>query len=341
MKKVSAEKGPGCRRPIRLATGLWCVAFVLMAASVWAAPYRIGVLMLGNVRSEPVNGFKDGMRERGYNEGRGVVYEARNAGGNRSALAVMAREIVGSRPHLAVAAGGVESDALKAATAGTAIPVVFLAVASSVDRGLAASLQAPGGNLTGVDTDDTNLTAKRLWFLHRMFPKVRRVLVPSVPAITPAVKALEVARAEAPALNLEIVPFEGTDKDDIAASIKHIQPGDIDAIYIGMAAPVWQIQKETFYPLAMRLKIPLMGVNRSTIKRGAMAAYACSRYEAGRQAARLAEKILKGTPPARIPVETPEQLEFVINRWIVERMGVTLPRKIWRLADEVIDLPMD
>jgi putative ABC transport system substrate-binding protein len=297
--------------------------------------------MVGDVRSDPVAGLKDGLKERGYVEGRDVKYEVRNAGGKRSDLGRLAQEIVSSRPDVAIASGGIEADALKAATTGTTLPVVFLGVASAVDRALVDSLQRPGGNLTGVDTNDTDLTAKRLWFIRKMFPDAKRILIPVIPTIVAAVKTVEVARAEAPALKMEIQTLEGKDKEAIAARARQMKPGDSDVIYIGMAAPVWQIEKQVFFPISMALKVPIMGINRGDIKRGALAAYACSRYDTGKQAARLVEKIFKGAAPSAIPVETPTHLEFVINRWVADRMGISLPRKIWRLADEVVNLPIE
>lgn len=80
----------------------------------------------------------------------------------------------------------------------------------------------------------------------------------------------------------------------------------MDAIYIGMAAPVWQIEKTIFFPVSLAHRAPIMGVNRGDLKRGAMAAYACSRYDTGLQAARLVQKIFNGIAPADIPVETPD-----------------------------------
>ena len=305
------------------------------------APYRVGILMLGDVRSQPVAGFKDGMKALGYvNEG-DVVYESRNAEGNRDRLAGLAAEIINGRPNVAVAAGGVEADALKEASADSKVPVVFLAVASAVDRGLVASMARSGNNLTGVDTSDTELTAKRLWFIRKMLPEAKQVLVPFIPDITPSVRAVDVAQSEAPNLGFQIRGLQGGSKKEIAELAGELVSGDMDAIYIGMATPVWQIEGTVFWPISLALGVPIMGINREDLNRGAMAAYACSRYDTGMQAARLVQKIFKGISPSDIPVETPSRLEFVVNRWVVDRLGISLPKQIWRLADDVVSIPVE
>lgn len=194
-----------------------CVIFCLFfTVPVMAAPYRVAVLMLGEVRAEPVAGLQDGLEALGYAEKSGVVYEIKNAGGRRDQLPALADEIVKSRPDVAAAAGGVEADALKVASSGSNLPVVFLAVASAVDRGLVASMERSGNNLTGVDTNDTDLTAKRLWFLKKMLPNVQQILIPFIPDITPSVRAVDVAKAEAPALGLTIRVLEGGSIEEVA-----------------------------------------------------------------------------------------------------------------------------
>jgi len=327
---------------IRYSALLAAVVFWFAAAAVAAAaPLRISILTYGSVRADPVAGFREGMRKLGRVEGEAVVYDVRDAGQDRSQLAPLAAEIIAAKPAVAIAAGGIEADALKAASAGTTVPVVFLAVASSVNRGLVASMQHSGNNLTGVDTSDTELTAKRLWFIRKMLPDATTIVIPHIATIGASVQTMAVARSAAPALKLGITAMEGADQNDMVEKSAAFPWDGVDAIYIGMCAPVWQIEKEVFFPISLARKIPIMGVNQGDLSRGAMAAYACSRFDTGKQAARLVDKILKGALPAEIPVETPIRLEFVINRWVVDRLGITLPSKVWRLADRVVDIPVE
>lgn len=324
-----------------LLVSVWAATRIVCPTEAMGAPFRVAVLMLGDVRNEPVAGLKDGLKALGYQEGIEVIYEVRDAGGERRRLGELAADIVESRPDVATAAGGVEADALRAATAGSNLPVVFLSVASAVDRGLVASLNRSGNNLTGVDTNDTDLSAKRLWFIRTMFPRAKTVLIPNWPSLTPSAKALEVTQAKASGLGLKILAIEGESMEEVADAAKSLPSGSFDVIYVGMAAPAWQLLQTVFFPISMAHKAPIMGINRDHLVRGAAVAYACSRYETGKQAARLVQKIFNGVSPADIPVETPSRLEFVINRWVVDRLGITLPHRIWRLADDVVDIAVE
>ena len=314
-----------------------------LAAGCAGAPqkqvYRIGVLLSGDIRLEPFAGLKDGLKELGYVEGEDVVFEVRNAGGDRAKLPELAQEIVSSRPDVAVAGGGVEADALKAATEGSDLPVVFLAVASAVDRGLVASMTSSGNNLTGIDTNDTALTAKRLEFITKMVPQARRILILHVPSITPSVESVRVAEETALGLGLEltIVPVET--EEDTRKAAASISADDVDAILlVPGTVPVRGAMKEILWPVSVAQKIPIMGIEREELGRGAVAIYGPSRYATGVQAARLVDKVLRGTRPADIPIETPEKLEFVINLTIADRLGLEIPDEAWGLADEVVEI---
>ena len=321
---------------------LFLAALVLLAAPAAQAALRsIAVLMLGDIRLSPFEGLKKGLADQPLSEGVDFAITVHDAQGDRSRLDSLARRIVDGKPGVAIACGGVEADALKAATQGTTTPVVFLAVASAVERGLVASMPHPGGNLTGIDTNDTQLTAKRLWLIKAMFPNVERVLIPHVPSLTPSVETVKVAEADAPALGIKIVAVTAPNKEQMRQAILAAAPTASDVLYMGMAAPVWQIERQIFADLSEAHGIPIFGNNRDDLVRGAAAVYGCSRFEAGVQAARLVKKILNGASPGDTPAETPEGLEFVINRRTVERLGLTLSNRVWRLANEVVavDVP--
>ena len=315
-------------------------SLILLNHTAEAKTYHVGVLLSDDIRLETFLGLKDGMKKLGYTEGKDVIFEVNNANADNAKLPAMAREIVAGKPDVAIAAGGVESDALREASQGTGVPVVFLAVSSSVERGLVKSMTNPGGNMTGIDTNDAQLTAKRLMYLKKMLPKARRILIPNFPTLAPSVTAVEVARKVAPELGFEIEVIEGKTKEEIARAAA-ISPDKVDVIYIGMAHPVWQMEKGVFFPISESKKIPIMGITRENLANGSFASYACSRHAAGFQAARLVKKIFDGVPPQNIPVETPEKLELVINKWVVERLGLEIPDKVWKLADEIVNVPVN
>jgi putative ABC transport system substrate-binding protein len=115
----------------------------------------------------------------------------------------------------------------------------------------------------------------------------------------------------------------------------------VDAILLVPAAPVRQHLKEVLYPSSVAQGIPIVAYNRTDLELGAVMSYAGSRYANGVQAARLVDRLLHGTSPADIPIETPQQLEFVINRLVVERLGLELSDEAWEMADEVIEFEVE
>jgi putative ABC transport system substrate-binding protein len=306
-----------------------------------ARVYRIGVLLSGDIRLEAFSGLKDGLRDLGYVEGENVIFEVMNAKGDRSLLPELARSIGDSEPDVAVAGGGIEADALKAATETSDIPVVFLSVSSAVDRGLVASLRSSENNFTGVETNDTPLTAKRLELITQMLPDAQRVLILFVPSITPAVKSVEVAEEAAPRLDVELTLLAVETEPDIRAAAASITADAVDAILLVPAAPVRQFMKELLYPASLAHQIPIVSYNRTDLARGAVMSYAGSRYANGVQAARMVDRLLHGADPADIPVETPQKLELVINRLVVDGLGLELPDEAWNLADEVLEIKVE
>ncbi|MBL7160993.1 MAG: ABC transporter substrate-binding protein [Anaerolineales bacterium] len=320
---------------------LLCLMFGLLAGcnrSEQESPYRIGVLLSGDIRLEPFAGLKDGLEALGYVEGEHVVFEVMNAEGDRQKLSELAEAIVISQPDLAIAGGGIEADALKAATEGSDLPVVFLSVSSAIDRGLVESLRSSGNNLAGIETNDTQLTAKRLELITQIMPGAKKVHILLVPSITPGVKSAQVAEQIAPGLGLELIIISVETEQDIQEAAANISRDEVDAMLILPLAPVWQAMKDVLYPVSVEQGIPIFGVNRDDLERGAIVSYAGSRYANGFQAARLVDKILLGVKPADIPIETPQRLEFIINRSVANRIGVAIPDEMLGLADEVVEI---
>jgi putative tryptophan/tyrosine transport system substrate-binding protein len=112
----------------------------------------------------------------------------------------------------------------------------------------------------------------------------------------------------------------------------------IAVILLAPASPVKKLLQSHLLPLSLQHKIPLFGYGMGTIKKGAVVSYAGSRYNEGKQASRLVDKILRGTAPKLIPVEIPQQLELIVNRAMVKQLGLKLPRRVWRIADSIVDI---
>jgi putative ABC transport system substrate-binding protein len=277
----------------------------------------------------------------GYVEDESIVYELHDAGGERDQLDALAQAIVDAQVDVGIAAGGLEADALKAATQDVELPVVFLAVSSTVSRGLVKNMQRSGNHLTGVDTNDTALTAKRMEWIARMLPEARNVLILNVPSITPSAESTAVAAGTAPGLGLSLTVIDVEDGDDIRQALTSLPDLDVDAILALPSAPLRENLRTVIYPASLAEGIPIFGVNRQDLARGAIAAYAGSRYEMGAQAAQLVQKVLTGISTRDLPVETPDHVELVINRTTVSRLGLTLPDEIWDVADKVVEQPVE
>ena len=299
---------------------------------------RIGILMASDIRLETVKGLKDALVEHATEGHHTFIYDIKNAQGNRKKLPELAAGIIADNPDIAVAAGGIEADALLVASAGTGIPAIFLSVSSSVHRGVVASMVSSGNNFTGVDTNDTNLTAKRLWFITKILPEAKTVFCFHVPSIVASVESLAVARQATDELGLTLQVATVESDEDIRKAAETLSRDTTDVILQLPVAPIDRTVKSIIFPRALVEKIPIFGHGKNSIQSGAFASYAGSRYANGQQAARLVHKIVNGIDPTNIPVEFPEQLELIINKSLVERLGLKFTGRTWRMADVIVDI---
>ena len=313
---------------------------LIPAPAAYARTIKIAVLMAGDFRQLPLDGLKNGLTQHAEKWGHvhTYLYDIKNAAGDRKKLAPMAAEIIAAKPDLAVACGGIEADALLVASAGTSIPVVFLSVSSSVERGIVASMVSSGNNFTGIDTNDTSLTAKRLWYIRKMLPEAQNIFCFNVPSIFPSVQALEVARKNAGELGFTIHSVDVESDTDIKKVTDSLSKATTDVILLLPVAATDKALRSIIFPKAMAEKIPIFGYGVTSIKSGAFASYAGSRYANGEQATRLIHKIISGIAPKEIPVETPEKLELIINKNLAEKLGLQLSSRVWRMADQIVDI---
>ena len=319
------------------AASIFFVLFI-SATAVFGRTIAISILIASDIRQDSVNGLKDALVEHAV-EGKHVfLYTVKNAAGDRGKLSGMATEIIAAKPDIAVAGGGIEADALLIASAGTAVPVIFLSVSSSVDRGIVASLASSGNNFTGIETNDTQLTAKRLWFIRKMLPNARKIFCFHVPSIVPSVKSLAVARKTASELGFDLQVAEVESDADIRKATDALSRANVDVILQLPIAPIDKTLGTIIFPKARTEKIPIFGYGSNSLNNGAVASYAGSRYSNGQQAARLVHKIVNHIAPRDIPIETPEKLELIINRDLVKELGLNLPVRVWRMADQIVDI---
>jgi len=299
---------------------------------------QIGVLMYCEHRQPAIDGFQEGMAAYGKVKGMTYHYDIRNTSHTPGLLLPLAQEIIAARPDIAIAAGAIEADALKIASQDSGIPVVFLAGSRAVERGLVENVIRPGGNVTGIETNDAALTEKRLWYITKLLPQARRVTCFNYPTVSSSKDAAQVAKRVAPALGLDLRIIDVASLEDARSAAKSVSADNTDVLLLLPAAPLDQIEREVLRPLSLADKIPILGFNYGNILNGSFAAFGPSRYAAGAQGARLAVTILNGVDPANTPLESPVQLDLTINRWMVKQLDLRLSRRVWRLANELVDI---
>jgi len=279
--------------------------------------------------------FREVLREKGYEEGRNLLIEYRWAEGHYDRLPDMAAELVAGKVAVIVASGSA-APALAAKAATTDIPVVFISGSDPVRTGLVASLNRPGGNLTGISITFTNLVPKRLELLSLLAPESVRLgalVNPNYPEVDFQKRELEEA-AVAVHKPIEIVGA-GT-PIQIDTAFAGLATRGIGALLVGND-PFFVTRGEQFAALAARDKIPAIYSDRSYVDSGGLMSYGPSLTHYFRQAAVYVDKILKGAKPGDMPIEQPTRLELIVNLRAAKAQGITVPRSIALRADRVIE----
>jgi len=319
------------RTPLLILSLAFSAIAALAAEAQSPRMFKIGVLTDAMVPwHSSTEGFRDGLKEFGYVEGRQVTFEARAAQGNMTRVPELAAELVRHKPDLLFCV----SDACRKVT--TEIPIVFTQVSDPVRLGLVESIARPGGNVTGIADLRAELTAKRLELFKETVPPLRRVLVTYDPRKPEEQEAVTVARSAASRLGLTLLERPITAPLEIEAALAKLREGGQDGILIVQAGTNLNIPGRSL-EVATSNKIPTMYPASFWTKFGALASYGADQYLQGRQAARLAHKILTGTAPREIPVELPDRIEFIINLKTAKRLGLVVPRPMVLRADRVFE----
>jgi putative ABC transport system substrate-binding protein len=277
--------------------------------------------------------FVQRLRELGWIENRTVAIEYRWAEGRDERFAEIAAEFIRLRVDVIFTYGTPSSMAAKKATA--VIPIVFAAAGDPVGTGLVASLARPGGNITGLSIQQTDLASKRLEMLREVFPNLRTVAI--LFHIGSPNSVLEMGEAEAAArtLGLAVVTSEVRRAEDIAPAFDALK-GRADALYV-CADPLMTTNRVRVSTLALGARLPTMNNFREYVVAGGLTSYGPSFPDLFRRAGDYVDKILKGVKPADIPVEQPTKFELVINLTTAKALGIEIPATLLARADEVIE----
>jgi len=315
---------------------------LLGGAAAWPLAARAQQLVpvIGFLRSTSladstrlVTAFRQGLKEAGFVEGQNIAIEYRSAEDHLDRLPALVADLI-RRPAAVIVGNTPSALATKAASA--AIPIVFVTGSDPIRTGLVASLNRPGGNVTGVVFTSVDLNAKRLGLLHELVPKagvMAALLDPNAPEIEIELRDLEAAGR---AIGRQILFVKPADERDFAAAFGTIVQAGAGGLLLGGGAFLFSRRRQ-LATMAARHALPAIGINYSFAEAGGLMSYGASLTDAYRRAGDYAGRILKGARPADMPVELASKFELVINLATAKGMGLDIPPTLLARADEVIE----
>jgi putative tryptophan/tyrosine transport system substrate-binding protein len=273
------------------------------------------------------------LRELDWVEGRTVSIEYRWAEGHSDRYTEIAAEFVRLKVNVIVTAGNEAAIAAKQVT--SVIPIVFAVAGDPVGTHLVASLARPGGNVTGLSLQFTDLAGKRLELFREVIPRLRRLAIMANVSSHAAVLEMHEIQTTARTLGLEVSTIEIRRAEDIAPAIEALK-GRADALYI-CGDPLLNTNRIRLNTLAVAARLPTMHPFREHVEAGGLMSYGANFPDLFRRAGDYVDKILHGAKPADIPVEQPTKFDLVINLTTAKALGLTVPPSVIARADEVIE----
>ncbi|MBT3185537.1 MAG: ABC transporter substrate-binding protein [Nitrospina sp.] len=294
--------------------------------------YTVGIMNSVPGLDRNLPGFKEGMTELGYIEGKNIRYIYNGPTTDTSKLSAAGQALVAEKVDLILSITTPATLAAKQATSDSGLPVVFSTVNDPVGAGIVDSTQHPGGNITGVSFGIQE--ARRLEWLIKIAPKIRRIYVPYNAEDKSPVLALKMARNAAVKLGVELITREFHDNETLNDAVLNI-PADVDAVFC-LPDSLMARRLVDMVTIATGRNLPTSVPNINNVKRfPVLCSFGNNHYSDARQAARLADQILKGTPPANLPVEISE-FYLVLNLKVAKSIGLTIPDEILRQADILV-----
>jgi putative tryptophan/tyrosine transport system substrate-binding protein len=316
----------------------------LGSAAAWPLAARgqqgervVGYLYAGSSETSTylVAAFHKGLSEMGYVEGRDVTIEYRWAHNDYSRLPELAADLVRHRVAV-IAVPGVQLAVAAAKAATATIPIVFTMTGDPVQSGLVASLNRPGGNVTGFTNMTTELMPKQLALLHELLPAAVHFAVlvdPDDPSAQSTVKALQAAASD---IGRQIEAFYARTEREIDTAFTSIVQKRADALLVSPLV-FFSNRRAQLATLAIHRRVPTIYSIREFAEAGGLMSYGPSLTNQLRQAGIYTGRILKGEKPADLPVVRPTKFELVINNQTARMLGLTIPPTLLALADEVIE----
>jgi putative ABC transport system substrate-binding protein len=310
------------------------IAFAQPAGKV----YRIGYLSIGSASTtytRPLEAFRQGLRELGWEEGRNLLIEYRFAEGRADRLPALADELVRLKVDLIVASP--TPSALAAKNATRTIPIVGMSLTEPVAVGLVPSLARPGGNVTGLTYGvDTEIFGKQLQLLKEVIPNVRSMAVLTNPGGSPAQPlVMESVKSAARSLGLPLQILEVREPGEFDAAFATMVKERSGALLLSGDA-LFFVHRHRLADLALKNGLPSMSTQSQWVEAGGLMSYAPSFPDLWRRAATYVDRIFRGARPADLPIEQPTKFELVVNMKTAKTLELTIPQSILARADEVI-----
>lgn len=315
--------------------GVMAVWPAIARAQPAAKPPTIG--FLGSSTPQAMSGwtsaFVQRLRELGWIEGRTVAIEYRWGEGRSERYAEIAEEFVRLKVDVIVTYGTPPSKAAKQAS--PVIPIVFAAAADPVGSGLVSSLARPGGNITGLSLQQSDIVGKKLELLREVVPGLRRLAL--LGNVSNASSLLEIGaiRTAASSLGIEIISLDIRRAEDIAPAFDALS-GRAEALYVS-TDPLIFANINRINTLALGARLPTIYNGKEYIEAGGLMSYGPNYPDLFRRAADFVDKILRGAKPADFPVEQPTKFDFAINLTTAKALGLTVSLSLLARADEVIE----
>ncbi len=325
---------------LALSAMLFALSFPTQAQQSGKIP-RVGVLFIGGRNQPHLESFKQGLKERGYTEGKNILLDYRYAEGNVDRLPSLAAELVQLKVDVIVTTSG---NSARAATRVTrTIPIVLTTGADPVKSGLAESLAKPGGNVTGLSVIEEDLSGKRVEILKETFPKMTRMAylwnplaVSYSEAGAPSGNPSYVqAKKAAETLGVQLLSYKVRTLAEIEKAFADMPKVRPHALLV-LQSPVMTLNSKRIVDLALEQQLPGMYPSNQFAQEGGLMAYGPLIGDLYRRAATYVDKILKGAKPADLPVEQPTKFEFVINLKAAKQIGLTISPNVLARADRII-----
>jgi putative ABC transport system substrate-binding protein len=318
-----------------IAAVLTLAALLIWPGSPAAQIRRIGYLTAAALDPSYVEAFRQGLRDRGYEEGRNITVEYRAADGRVERVPDLVGDLVQRKVEVIVSITNLTIAAIRKAT-GT-IPIVSVAMFDPVNAGFITSFAHPGGNVTGLTFDVTpEEVAKRLELFREVVPALSRVAILWNPALPGTAAYWQEARLAAPRLGLTLHSAEVRGPDDIDRAFAEMSRARVQGIFVWAESALYT-HRQRVIERATTHRLPTLSFLREYVESGALVSYGPSLRDLHRRAGGYVDKILKGAKPSDLPVEQPSMFELVLNLRTAKTLGLAIPPSVLIRADRTLE----